>query len=694
MKKMTERKITRYLLIVLLNLFIGVQGYAQNSTQTVNKITDEYVDKTAIMNNLNYLAHKITTERTAPATLVELKTQRPELLEKVLDILGLNPMPEKTPLNAKLVGDKVDLGNCYFQRVVYESLPQVYVAAHLFIPKNVTFPVPAVIHVPGHGRRDAYRPHPRTYAENGFLSIELPMVGEEGKIGAGWDPCGEHGQYLGHFNWYNTGYTPAAPTVWDGIRTVDYLLTLTENNTGTKLVDKNKIGMAGLSGGAPRVLWTAIADPRISVAVVNEGVTAIEHYNKPRGISSTCDIHLFYNYYGISYGELFSLMAPRKLLIQNGTLDKLYPDPMPVINYLNTVYKLYGASNSFSYKTYEQGHGYSTPIWNAETEWMDRWLRNGDSPLTIYSEKFETELTCFPDGEPSDMAHTEATFTPKTPEWNIENEDDFNAFKNTLMPAMRNEIIRTAFLDINSKMETGSKNSNTNFVVENKLLGINDGSIIHKGYYLYKPGEKRKTVILISNEKINLSELKSIFKSSYLPNGFNLYCLEITGTGHNPWVTDSHWKLSRFAQLCGHTQTSLQINDILAAIDNIKYEKGVDSKSIFLWGKGDIAVPVLYSAVVNQTNVAGVILEDAPDKHVGITSVIDSHCNTALFNILKYADIPQSAGLIFPRTIILYGDKKSGFDWTENMYSKLDEDDNFVEMDGTVKNVLGEINLK
>lgn len=678
-----KNNLTLSLSLILISTLITMgQSMAQKSTTSV--------DETAIMNNLNYLAHEITTGRTAPATLAEWKAKQTDLRNKVLDFIGLNPMPERTPLNAKLVGEKVDLGNCYFQRVVFESRPHVYVAAHLFIPKNVTFPVPAVIHVPGHGRRDAYRPHPRTYAANGFVAIELPMVGEEGKIGAGWDPCGEHGQYLGHFNWYNTGYTPAAPTVWDGIRTVDYLLTLTDN-TGKKLVNEDKIGMAGLSGGSPRTFWTTIADPRISVAVVNEGATAIEKYNKPGGISSTCDIHLFYNYYGLSFGEVLSLIAPRKFLLQNGTLDKLYPNPQPVADYISAVYKLYGASDSFEYKTYKQGHGYSKPVWNAENEWMDRWLRNGDSSLTIYSEKFDTELTCFPDGEPSDMAHVETMFTPKTPEWNIDNKDDFNVFKNTLLTAMRSKIIRTAFLDINSQMETVSKDSNPKYRIENKNLKINNGTITHQGFYLYKPGKKRKTVILISNKNIDLENLKSLFTSSYLPNGINLFCLEITGTGHNPWLTDSHWILSRFAELCGHTQASLQINDILAAIDNIKNEDSVDPSAIYIWGKGDIAVPVLYSAVVNETNVAGVILEDAPDKHIGITPVIDSHCNTALFNILQYADIPQSAGLIFPRTIILYGNKKSGFDWTENMYSKLDKKDNFISMDGTVRNVLKKI---
>ncbi len=691
MTKTATKYLTFFSISVLLSLSINTKyALAQNSSTTIQKEQSVNIDSTAIMNNLNYLAHKITTERTAPKSLAKLKSRRPELKEQVLDILGLNPMPEKTPLNVKYIGNKVDLGNCYFQRVVYESRPNIYVAAHLFIPKNVTFPVPAIIHVPGHGLRDKYRPHARTYAENGFVAIELPMVGEEGKIGAGWDACGEHSQYLGHFNWYNTGYSAAAPTVWDGVRTVDYLLTLTDNS-GTKLVDANKIGMAGLSGGSIRVLYTAIADPRISVAVVNEGVTAIEHYNKQHSISSTCDIHLFYNYYGISYGELFSLVAPKKLLIQNGTLDRLYQNPLPVINYLKAVYKLYGASDSFAYKTYEQGHGYSDPIWNAENAWMDKWLRNGNSPLKIYKEKFEAELTCFPNGEPENMAHVETVFTPKTPEWNIQNKKDFKAFKKTLTTALQSKIIRTAFLPINSEIKTTETTEEQEFVIEQKQLGINNNSITHNGFYLYKSGKKRKTVILISKEKIDVANLKSLFLKNYLPNGFNLYCTEITGTGNNPWLTDYHWEFSRFAELCGHTQTSLQINDILAAIENIKSESSVNSSEIYLWGEGDLAVPVLYSAVVNEKNVAGVILENAPDKHIGITPVIESNCNTALFNVLKYGDIPQFAGLIYPRTIILNGTNEPGFNWTENLYSKLGNSNNFIKMAGQSNEVLQKI---
>ena len=644
-----------------------------------------------VIDHLNYLAHKLTAKE-APATLAEWEAERAELRANVMEIIGLNPMPEKTPLNIQFVGEQVDLGNCYFQRVVFESLPKVYVAAHLYIPKGVTFPVPAVIHVPGHGRRDGYRAHPRTYAENGFVAIGLPMVGEEGKVGAGWGACGEYGPYKGHFNWYNTGYTPVAATVWSDIRSVDFLLTL-EDSLGTKLVNENKIGMAGLSGGAGRTLWMTIADPRISVAVVSEGATAIEGYNSATsGISSTCDIHLFYNYYGFSYGEMYSLIAPRKFLLINGTLDGLYPNPQPVVDYLTDVYALYDSSNSFSYKTFVQGHGYSTPVWNEENNWMDKWLRSGSSPLTLYG-KFDATLTCFPGGEPSDMAHVETVFTPETPEWNIENQNDFNAFKDTLMDAMRSKILRTAFLDIDSQMKTIRKDSTSDYNTEKIELSIDEGSIVHQGYYLYKPGEKRKTMILISKNEIDIWSLKSLFSSSYLHSDFNLFCLEITGTGHNPWSTASHYVYYRFGEICGQTQTSLQVNDLVAAVNHIKHKTTVDSNSIYLWGSWKYAVPALYGAVVNGTNVAGVVLENAQDEHIGITPVEASSCNTAVFNILKYADIPQVAGLLYPRTIILNGKNKQGFDWTENMYSQLDNANNFVKMDGLVKDVLEKINM-
>ncbi len=644
----------------------------------------------SITEHLNYLAHKITTEAQPPATLSELEAKRPELRKKFFEIIGLNPMPEKTPLNIQFVGEKVDLGNCYFQRVVFESRPKSYVAAHLYIPKNVTFPVPAVIHVPGHGMRDKYRLHPRTYAENGFVAIGLPMVGEEGRRGAGWQKDGEKGPYVGHFNWYNTGYGAVAPTVWGDIRTVDFLLTLTDDN-GVKLVDENKIGMAGLSGGSARTLWTTIAEPRISCAVVNEGFTTIDKYNSPRGLENTCDIHIFYNYFGLSYAELYSLIAPRPLLVQHGTQDNLYPNFQPVIDYLKKIYKLYKKEDNFKTTLFEQGHGYSDNIWNTENDWMDKWLRNGNSPLTLY-DRFDATLTCFPNGEePTDMVHEEELYTPATPEWKISTELEFNTFKDSLMKQMHAKIIRTAFLDSDAKLKTVSREDHSGYSVEEKNLTLDEETISHKGYFFYKPGEKRKTVILISQSTVNKTSLTTLYEDSYFKKNVNLFCLEITGTARrNRWLSSNHFTYDRFAQLVGHTQASLQINDILAAVKTIKQNENVDTNGVYLWGKNGLSVPVLYSAVADST-VAGVILENAQDRHIGITPVMASKCSTAVFSILKYADIPQVAGLLYPRKIVLAGTVKEGFQWTEKLYEDLGASDSLSKGAILINDILEKI---
>ena len=647
------------------------------------------VNGQSVIEHLEYLARNITRNNHPPATLEEWEKNREALRTQFLKIIDLYPLPEKTPLNIQFVGDKVDLGNCYFQRVVFESRPGIYVAAHLYIPKNVTFPVPAVIHVPGHGRRDRYRIHPRTYAENGFVAIGLPMVGEEGKRGAGWDACGEHGPYVGHFNWFNTGYGAVAPTVWDGIRTVDFLLTLTDSK-GVKMVDEHKIGMAGLSGGSARTLWTTIAEPRISCAVVNEGYSAIEGYNSPGGVKNTCDIHLFYNFFGLPYGALYSLIAPRPLLVQLGSEDPLYPNPQPVTDYISGMYKLYGKTDNFDVKIWDQGHGYSDNIWNTENDWMDKWLREGKDPLTIYRDPFETTLTCFPDGEADDMKNTEKVYTVPTPVWTVNNKQDYEAMRTFLMDKMQKEIIKTAFREPDAGLAEIRVDKKDEYLTEEVALKIDNGTLVHKGFFLYKPGGARKTVILISPRDVNESYLQELYEKDYLPRDLNLYCTEVTGTGHNPWEEGVGFVYDRFAMLTGHTRTSLRVNDIIAAAKTLSQKKVVDPAGIYVWGEGKLAVAAMYAAVADS-NIAGVVLENVQDKHIGITPVKESHCYTAVFNILKYGDIPQVASLLWPRKIILAGEHKPGYDWTAGVYAMLGASDQFVKMSSSVPEILDQI---
>ena len=77
--------------------------------------------------------------------------RRPEYLNQLREMLGLNPMPERTPLNAKVTGtaehDEFTVENVHFQ-----SRPGLYVTGNLYVPKERNEKLPAILYVCGHGR--------------------------------------------------------------------------------------------------------------------------------------------------------------------------------------------------------------------------------------------------------------------------------------------------------------------------------------------------------------------------------------------------------------------------------------------------------------------------------------------------------------------------------------------------------------
>ena len=200
--------------------------------------------------------------------------------------------------------------------------------------------------------RDRYLQHPVAYASKGYVAIGMPMVGEEGRIDDDAGKCGHYGPYYEHFDWYAAGYTSAGAEVWDTVRSIDYLLTLKAPG-GKPMVDAARIGMAGLSGGSARTFWVTAADAGITAAVACQGFTTVSNYDTT--IKSTCDVHLFYNYYHQSYAEVYGNAAPRALRVIQATEDSLYKNPQPVADAMARIYGVLGKADRFSYVTFSGG---------------------------------------------------------------------------------------------------------------------------------------------------------------------------------------------------------------------------------------------------------------------------------------------------------------------------------------------------
>src|SRR5439155_518737 len=92
------------------------------------------------------------------------------------------------------------------------------------------------------------------FASHGFACLVLDTL-EFGEV-AGI----HHGTHdLNMWHWLSLGYTPAGVEVWNAIRALDYLATRPE-------VDKQRIGLTGISGGGAMTWYTAAVDERIGAA--------------------------------------------------------------------------------------------------------------------------------------------------------------------------------------------------------------------------------------------------------------------------------------------------------------------------------------------------------------------------------------------------------------------------------------------
>src|SRR5712691_6202569 len=62
-------------------------------------------------------------------SLDDWKKQRPELRRQLLEMLGLDPLPKRTPLNVQITG-QVERDAYHIEKIVFQSLPRLYVTGN------------------------------------------------------------------------------------------------------------------------------------------------------------------------------------------------------------------------------------------------------------------------------------------------------------------------------------------------------------------------------------------------------------------------------------------------------------------------------------------------------------------------------------------------------------------------------------
>ncbi len=255
----------------------------------------------------------------------ELLAVQDELRKKLLQMIGGLPA-KKTDLRPRITG-KVEMDGFSIEKLIFESLPGVYVTALVYIPSDHSKKSPAVLVPAGHAPNGKiyYQELCQRLAKRGYVVLAWDPVGQ-GERSQFWDAqaaksrynliCAEHA-ILGNLA-YLAGANLARWEIWDGIRAVDYLLTRPE-------VDPERISIVGTSGGGFQAAHIAALDKRIKVVVPSCYITALPMriFNRifadPDSDPEQDLFGMISN--GVDHAGLLVLMYPRPVLVAAAVLD-------------------------------------------------------------------------------------------------------------------------------------------------------------------------------------------------------------------------------------------------------------------------------------------------------------------------------------------------------------------------------------
>ncbi len=364
-------------------------------------------------------------------TLDDWKQRRGEYRRQLLEMLGMDPMPEKTPLHAEVTGIHQREG-VIVENVQFQAMPGLYVTGNLYRPADQTGPLPAVLYVCGHGRvksdgvsygnKVAYQHHGGWFARNGYvcLTIDTVQLGEIEGI--------HHGTYReGMWWWNNRGYSSAGVEAYNCIRAVDYLQSRPE-------VDGDRIGVTGRSGGGIYSWWIAALDERIRAAVPVAGITSLKNHVVDGCVEGHCDCMFQVNTYRWDYPMVAALVAPRPLLITNSDKDRIFPldGVVDVYTKVRKIYALYDATENLGLQISEGPHKDTQELRVAAFRWMNRFLRDDTELIsTTATPLFEKEELKVFDELPEDerTSNIHESFVPKVGAGQVSIDSDADAAK-------------------------------------------------------------------------------------------------------------------------------------------------------------------------------------------------------------------------------------------------------------------------
>ena len=313
-----------------------------------------------LVERVRAMAMSRAAARAGVRTRKEVFNLRDEVRRKLRASFGR--LSERTPLNARVTGS-VTRRDYTLSKVIFESRPGFPVTANLYVPPRGRGPMPAVLAACGHSQDgkacDFYQAFMQNLARQGYVGLIYDPISQGERVqyprregrrqprgcchehNMAGDQMGLLGEFFGMWR------------VWDGMRALDFLLSLPE-------VDRRRVGVTGNSGGGTLTTYLTGLEGRFSMAAPSCFVTRYlsnlenelpaDSEQIPPGIIGA----------GLDIADFFVAHMPRPTILLGQKND--YFDRRGLVaayEELRRLYGILGAEGNIELFIGPQGHGYS-----------------------------------------------------------------------------------------------------------------------------------------------------------------------------------------------------------------------------------------------------------------------------------------------------------------------------------------------
>ncbi|MCW5963382.1 MAG: acetylxylan esterase [Bryobacterales bacterium] len=631
---------------------------------------------------LDTLAERHFAERERSIAAIQtsdaLRQRQRHVRETVLR--GFDGWPEKTPLNARIVG-RVERDGYRVEKLLFESMPGLFVTANVYVPTNPAHgagPFPAVLGTAGHHDDGKLAP----IYQNGWVGLA-----RRGFVVLAYDPIGqgERLQYIDEDTGESlvgngtrehimlglasliTGTNFARYEVWDGIRAVDYLLTRSD-------VDATRLAVVGNSGGGTQSAYLNLLEPRLATASPSCYITSWRQLWHDPGPQDSEQVFVDFVKDGFDFADFLTAWAPRPVQMLAAIRD-FFPIAGARAAFAETqrMYGLMGATEKTGYFEYDDTHGWSQPRREATYRWLTKWLQGRedsqpeapftpeDAKLLHVTEKGQVLLSL--GGRSLQQILRERAASQHAARQALSIPDaDRTAFRQLLKETLR-MLPREAQAGAEGNVVSAIRRDA--YRMDKFIAPVGSGGRVPGLLAVPDRAASNARLIVYLDDRGKAAEAgEQGLIAAFAKAGHAVLSIDVRGAGE--WAAEDKmvgytpmYREAMRALLVGTTLAAIQTQDLLAAIQSAPLPEAWRDKPIRLVGKGNMGWIALFAVSLAADPLAarieGVAAEEAllsyndivrSPRHYFATSVV-------VPGVLKAFDIPDVVASLATKEVLL-----------------------------------------